>query len=212
MGRHLVRLTVVVPDPSGRLLPRPLTGGSSGSAVSPLLSGGSILPGTGRPSPAPAPEAQIACSLFPGPPPDGFISVKSGLYPGRFTSRFGVRRYSRIAGPHDGRALSQITFKGPGCFSFSCFEGNRGARVGHPFHPFQAQSPSITAEVAGLLPVAGTGGLHQANFPRNSASARKWASSAEYPGPCPLGLLPPILQPSAIRLKANPTGAASSGN
>ena len=36
-------------------LPRPLTGGSSGSAVSPLLSGGSILPGTGRPSPAPLP-------------------------------------------------------------------------------------------------------------------------------------------------------------
>ena len=33
-------------------VPRPLTGGASGSAVSPLLSDGPILPGTRRPSPA----------------------------------------------------------------------------------------------------------------------------------------------------------------
>ena len=49
--------------------------------------------------------------------------LKSGLYPGRFTSRNPsprVRRYSLSASPRCAGALSQITFNGPGCFSLSC--------------------------------------------------------------------------------------------
>ena len=49
--------------------------------------------------------------------------LKSGLYPGRFTSRSSrpdVCRYSRTASPRCAGALSQMTFSAPACLSLSC--------------------------------------------------------------------------------------------
>ena len=63
---------------------RPLIAGPSGSAVSPRLSGWTARPGICRPSPAPAPQAQIrpapqaqiASGLRSRPAPDSLIGVE----------------------------------------------------------------------------------------------------------------------------------------
>ena len=139
----------------------------------------------------PAPEAQIACSLFPGPPPDGDISVEVRAVPRQihqlqfqircpqvFPQRLPKMGWRRPKSPSRAQDafLSVASGRQPRCPSCCC----------HPVPSIPPPpSPSIPLSRVGLLPVAGTGGLHQGRFsllhplpPQLRVSARKWASSA----------------------------------
>ena len=146
-------------------------------------------------------------------------ALKSGLYPGRFTScsfRFGVRRYSRIASPRWAGALSQITFKDPGCFSFSCFRKATEvpelllppssihstpafARAGSPPSPSIPLSSSWpsprswdwwTPPEPALVETGGRFSLLHPLPPQLRVRPEVGLVSEEYPSPGPLGLLP----------------------
>ena len=97
-------------------------------------------------------------------------------------------------------------------------EGNRGPRVAVAiqFHPIDlARLQAHRRIVAGLLPVPGAGRVHQSlpswkrgagsplntHLPRSSASARKWASSAN-------NILAPVRPASSLRAAYSTTKAS----
>ena len=113
------------------------------------------------------------------------------------SSSSGVLRYSRTASPRWAGALSQLTRSGPGCFSFSCVRQLRQAVAsgrqprsrccGCPPVPSipPRPSPGTPLNSSWLLPIPRAIGVHQRRLTLqhplapNSASARKWASSAK---------------------------------